>query len=116
MNLKPEFLGRISIKLIFKDNSLSGKFVVDNIYAEKIFKDSLIQLKVNLENLGLEVQDFDVALNDRGNLDLDHFSEFQNANAKNRALNLENESELMPLIVENYDSLGWIAQNVDMVI
>ncbi len=116
MNLKPEFLGRVNIKLVFKDNTLSGKFIVENVHAEKVFKDSLAQLKVNLQNMGLEVQNFDVALNDRENFDFNKFPGFQNANSKNETLNSENEKELMPLLVENYESLGWIAQNVNMVI
>jgi len=116
MNLKPEFLGRVTIKLILKDNVLSGKFIVDSIYAEKAFKDSLAQLKVNLQNMGMEVQNFDVALNDRRNLD--DYSNIHNFNKNNRTYQVEseNESALLSSAVETYESLGWIAQNINIAV
>ncbi len=115
MNLKPEFLGKVSIKMEFKGKTLSAKFMVDNIYAEKILKENLSQLKVHLQDMGMEVQNFDISLNSKRNFDFNAFSDFQSQQENHNHISSQ-EEEWLPIIMENYDNLGWIAQNINLVI
>lgn len=116
MNLKPEFLGKVSIKMEFKGKTLSAKFIVDNIYAEKILKENLSQLKVHLQDMGMEVQDFDITLNNKRNSNFNTFSDFQSQHENQDHISSQEEEEWLPIVMENYDNLGWIAQNINLVI
>ncbi len=115
MNLKPEFLGKVTIKMEFKGKSLSAKFIVDNVYAEKMFKDNMTQLKVNFQEMGLQVENFDISLNNRRGSN-QSFEDFHMDQENQDFFTSQAEEEWTPIEMENYDSLGWIAQNVNMMI
>lgn len=116
MNLKPEFLGKVSIKMEFKGKALSAKFVVDNIYAEKVFKDQMVQLKVNFQEMGLEIENFDITLNNKRDPE-QSLADFQKTHELQESFADADttEDEWLPL-VENYNDMGWIAQNINLKI
>jgi len=122
LHLKPEFLGDLKVELKLEDNKLSGKFIVDNFMSEKLIKDSISQLKVNLSNMGLEVQSFEVSVqHDRRNSDFSAIHEKINKNKIQKVLESDdneivehinfNESEHINI----YATLGWLAQNINIV-
>lgn len=116
MNLKPEFLGKLSVKLEFKDNSISGKFIVDNVYAEKVIKDGMAQLKVAFQNMGMEVSNFDISMNHQpfnqtsseSMLSQKIENHFNNPYGQDQEFIEEQPLELL------YDKGNWIAQNINI--
>ncbi|MDD5065764.1 MAG: flagellar hook-length control protein FliK [bacterium] len=117
MNLKPEFLGKLSVKLEFKDNTVSGKFLVDNPYAEKVMKDGLAQLKVAFQNMGLEVAGFDVNMGHQfgamarqdGTGRIDHVTSLTAGSGEE----IRTEEALPD---RSYDENNWIARNINITI
>lgn len=121
MSLKPEFLGKMFIKLDFKDNMLSGKFVVDNLYAEKMLKENMEVLKVNLQNSGMDIQQFDVSMSHDFNFQqfaqrpsTEHGTSYSHYFTDDSEV-MENEVSLSETAMA-YDELDWRSQNVNLTI
>ncbi len=62
IELKPDKLGKLSIKLVIEDSKLAGKIVVDTLVTKHLLETSLSDLRSALKTAGLEVENFDVSL------------------------------------------------------
>ncbi|MCK4306902.1 flagellar hook-length control protein FliK [candidate division WOR-3 bacterium] len=62
IELNPDWLGKLSIKLVIEDTKLAGKIVVDTLVAKHLLEHSLSELKSALRSTGLEVEDFNITL------------------------------------------------------
>jgi hypothetical protein len=60
MQLKPESLGRLSLKLTVVDGVLNGKMIVQNNQAKSLIQANLAELRESLEQQGIPVSKFQV--------------------------------------------------------
>ncbi len=60
--LKPDYLGNLQIKLTLEGKNIVGKILVDNPLTKSLIQSSLPQLRDSLTHLGIQVQNFDVAV------------------------------------------------------
>lgn len=69
IQLKPEFLGKLSIKVLVEDGLVTARFVTDNNHVKQVLESSLGALRQSLESQGLKVDKTEVEVqtgNDRG--------------------------------------------------
>lgn len=66
IQLKPENLGKLNLKLTVEDGVLNGKMVVQNDEAKGLIQSNLAQLKENLEQQGIPVSKFQVDIGGGG--------------------------------------------------
>lgn len=116
MNLKPEFLGKLTVKLEFRENTIAGKFIVDNVYAEKAVKDGLAQLKVAFQNMGMEVSHFDVSLTGGQNPSARQADFHASAGTDGFRTEKTDPVSAGESVAQVYDRAGWIAQNVNITV
>ena len=64
IELKPDWLGKLSIKLVIEDTKLAGKIVVDTFVAKHLLEHSLSDLKSALKSTGLEIENFNITLSE----------------------------------------------------
>ncbi len=55
IDLVPDSLGKLSIKVLFEDGLVTARFVTDNHQVKQVLESSLSSLRHNLENQGLKV-------------------------------------------------------------
>lgn len=55
IDLKPDSLGKLSIKVLFEDGLLTARFVTDNHQVKQMLESNLNTLRHNLENQGIKV-------------------------------------------------------------
>jgi len=118
IKLKPEFLGKMTMKLELSGNKLSGKIMVDNKFTQKLFVENFHQLKVAFQDMGLSVENFDIGLNNYQDF---NFAENKGNNDKvsfgNRVHISGEEIDDISAhnISDNYETVGWLANNVNLV-
>jgi len=69
IDLKPEYLGRLRMHISTDNNQVVVKVMTDVPLVKEIMETNLSQLKTELQNHGLEIEKFDVFLNDCSNQD-----------------------------------------------
>jgi flagellar hook-length control protein FliK len=69
IDLKPEYLGRLRMHISTDNNQVVVKVMTDVPLVKEIMETNLSQLKTELQNHGLEIEKFDVFLNDGSNQD-----------------------------------------------
>jgi len=62
MVLKPEFLGRLTIKIAVEDNLVTARFVAESAYTRQLLEASLPELKTSLEANGIKLDRAEVAV------------------------------------------------------
>ena len=84
MMLKPENLGPVIIKFETKDNVINGRIDVASTITRDIIKANLVELRNSLNNLGYNVENFEVSMlntytsgNSQGNLNYYNRQEIQ---------------------------------------
>lgn len=60
IQLKPEILGKMILKMSLEKGEMHAKAVVDNMQAKQLIDNNLIQLKETLRDQGIEVKTFEV--------------------------------------------------------
>lgn len=60
IQLQPPELGKVQVELIVKDNIVNAKLHTENIAVREVILTNLEQLKSNLENAGIHVNEFNV--------------------------------------------------------
>jgi len=60
--LKPESLGKLTLKIVTEDGILMGRFIAENQHVKQILESNMQFLRESLEKQGLNVQGFSVAL------------------------------------------------------
>lgn len=63
MRLKPEFLGKMNLRVFVQDGNVNGKVFVETPTALELFKLHMSELKDTLAESGLNIQEFEVFLN-----------------------------------------------------
>jgi len=66
LKLKPEHLGKVEIKLSKAGEQLNGKMRVDSVEAKEAMQRALPELRENLLNQGIQVDQFTIDVNDQG--------------------------------------------------
>ncbi len=69
IQLKPEFLGKMTIKLSMEDGVLSAKFVTDNHQVKSMLESNLALFKQQLEAAGIKVEKTEVSVQLSGGTD-----------------------------------------------
>jgi len=71
IDLKPDFLGKMTIKLVVEEGGLTAKFITDNLHVKNMLESNLHVLKQTLENQGIKVEktEVNVQLNNGGMFD-----------------------------------------------
>jgi len=123
LKLKPESLGNMLLKLQIDDKGkLEGKIVVNNMMAEKVIKDNIAQLKVSFQNMGMEVGDFSVNVNE--SMNFSNQEREQRFSFDSRTFNNNLKSDLInpdflvsnEYAVENHYLTDWLASNVNITV
>lgn len=114
INLKPEFLGKVTLKLqLTNENQLSGKIIVDSAFTQKLFIENFTELKIAFQNMGLQLNNFDVLLANHNKDSFDN-TEYKFLNNLNQtSFNIE---EPVSELVENYDIFNLKTGIVDFLI
>jgi flagellar hook-length control protein FliK len=61
MQLSPASLGRLSINMVVKDNTVQATIIADNPQVKEALEEQLVQLRDNLASSGLDLERFDVS-------------------------------------------------------
>ena len=71
IQLHPEFLGKMTIKLVLEDGLLTARFITENQQVKNLLDSNLNHLRQNLENQGIRVEktEVNVQLNNGGLFD-----------------------------------------------
>ncbi|NLB87946.1 MAG: hypothetical protein GX790_01775 [Syntrophomonadaceae bacterium] len=71
INLKPEFLGKMAIKIVVEEGILTAKFITDNLQVKHLLESNLNTLRQSLESQGIRVEktEVNVQLNNGGMFD-----------------------------------------------
>jgi flagellar hook-length control protein FliK len=62
VSLKPEELGRISIRLVMEKGVMTGRIVVENSQVKELMESGLPQIKESLKSQNLDVSSFSVSV------------------------------------------------------
>ncbi|MBO8159352.1 flagellar hook-length control protein FliK [Thermosyntropha sp.] len=114
IELKPEFLGKMTIKILVEEGAVTARFIAENYQVKHLLENNLNTLKQTLENQGLKVEKAEVSvqLNNGGMFDGSENSrqfmwerpEFFMGIAEGSILKGEEKSEAD--VVEPYESTG----------
>lgn len=77
MKLKPDDLGKVTVKLSLENGVISAKFLAESEKVKEILESSFNQLKDSLEKQGMMIQEFSVSV-DNGNAKQNMFYEKRN--------------------------------------
>lgn len=71
IELKPEFLGKMTIKVVVEEGAVTAKFLAENIRVKQILESNMSALRQSLESQGLRVEktEVNVQLNNGGLFD-----------------------------------------------
>lgn len=76
MDLKPESLGKLSLKVVTEHGIVQAKFVAENQQVKQVLEANMQILKDSLEKQGLSVQGFSVSVGQQGNEGFSRRNEF----------------------------------------
>lgn len=65
IELKPEFLGKVKIKISMFENRISVQMVVENPQVKAILENQVNELRTQLQSFGLELKEFGIAYHER---------------------------------------------------
>jgi len=91
LNLKPESLGKLSLKVVTENGIVIAKFVAENDQVKQILEANMHLLKENLESQGLNVQSFSVSVRQDSGSEQGYYSE-QNDGRRNLNVKSQNTS------------------------
>jgi len=119
IKLKPEFLGKVVLKMELSGNKISGKIIVDNVFTHKLFIENLNQLKVSFQEMGLSIENFDIGLNNYNNFNFSEnsFSERKVKLLGNKTISIDDDilEEIPDEIIADYELTEWLASNINLV-
>lgn len=93
LSLKPDFLGKVKMKVTLEGDTLTGKIVVDNQMVKDLFDRNMDSVIQSLGELGININGFDVSLKqDSGSAQGDE-NEDGGHNVKGTSARKEGESE-----------------------
>ncbi len=93
IKLKPEFLGKLSIKLAVEKGVLTAKATVDNHEIKQLIETNMNQLKDSLNEQGLDIGAFDVSVTDDGSYEQRQFLNWMSNKSKNNKKKILNSAE-----------------------
>lgn len=114
INLKPNILGEMSIKLSMDEGVITAKAIVQDYQVKQLVESNLSQLKDNLEKQGIDITNFEVSVGQDSNF---QGHQQRNWNNKNRRKigKINNDSTQYNQYLENVDELTESAINDDML-
>ncbi len=94
MRIDPQELGEVTIRLSSHDQKVSGEIVVENQKVQEIVQRHLSTLRDALAGQGIQIENIDVSVNDRGNqADREAFREGLEDRSQNREQRQQPRSE-----------------------
>ena len=66
IELKPDSLGRLSLKVVAENGTVMAKFTADNLQVQRLLESNMQMLKESLERQGIVVQDLSVSVRQDG--------------------------------------------------
>ncbi|MCT4613038.1 MAG: flagellar hook-length control protein FliK [Clostridia bacterium] len=89
MQLRPESLGKVMVKLISESGNMSAKMTVETTEAKNIIEANIIKFKENLESQGIKVNDIEVSVqtNTEQNDDMRRFNRENQSKGKRKGIN-----------------------------
>lgn len=84
MDLKPESLGKISLKVVTENGMVMAKFVADSQQVKQVLESNMQLLKDSLERQGMNVQGFSVSVRQDSNRSAERWS--QSEGSKSRSI------------------------------
>jgi len=89
LSLKPESLGKLSLKVVTENGIVIAKFVAENDQVKQILEANMYLLKENLESQGLNVQSFSVSVRQDSGNEKGYYSD-ENEGRRNLKVKLHN--------------------------
>ncbi len=110
IDLKPDSLGKLSIKVLVEDGLVTARFITDNHQVKQMLESNLTHLRQNLENQGLKVDRTEVEVQVGNQQDFSGMSDWNRDNWGNQRnlghrSNLDGE-EALPLEMETAGIAG----------
>lgn len=62
--LKPDFLGKMKMKLVLEGDSFTGKFIVEHAAVKEMLEKNMDEIGQALKDMGVDAENFDVSLED----------------------------------------------------
>jgi flagellar hook-length control protein FliK len=62
LNLKPDFLGQVRMRIITENNQVTLKILTEYVAVKDIIETNIHQLKADLQSQGLEINSLDVSV------------------------------------------------------
>lgn len=105
IQLKPDYLGEVSIKLAIERGIVRAEFVAENQAVREIIAASLPQLKINMEQVGIQLGDVNVNL---GNGQDSNDSRDRQQQSSNRVINQPEASKFIaePSLLDGYSQIN----------
>jgi len=66
MTLHPEHLGQVQVKLTMQNGQLTAQFVADTLAGKEAIESQLAQLRITLQNQGIQVEKLEVSYSSNG--------------------------------------------------
>lgn len=89
MQLKPDSLGKVTLKVVTENGIVAAKFVAENQQVKQVLEANMQTLKDSLEKQGMSVQNVSVSVGQDGSQDTSQREAFERRQRKNRDFNIE---------------------------
>lgn len=83
MQLKPDSLGKLTLKLVTENGIVAAKFVAENQQVKQVLESNMQTLKDSLEKQGMSVQSVSVSVGQEGSQSSSQREAFERRNSKN---------------------------------
>jgi flagellar hook-length control protein FliK len=95
MDLIPDSLGKLSMKVTTEHGIVMAKFVAENQQVKQIIESNLNLLKDSLEKQGMDIQDFSVSVRDQSSGGFYERNQFERKTGKRRNAGMLNSAAVM---------------------
>ena len=79
IELKPESLGRISLKVVTENGIVMAKFVAENQHVQQVLETNMQMLKDSMQKQGINIQNISVSVRQEGNQSSAERSHYENS-------------------------------------
>ncbi len=96
IELKPESLGRISLKVVTENGIVMAKFVAENQHVQQVLETNMQMLKDSMQRQGINIQNISVSVRQEGNqssAERSHYENFQRTSSGARPVSGARGSE-----------------------
>ncbi|EOC99707.1 Flagellar hook-length control protein FliK [Caldisalinibacter kiritimatiensis] len=106
IKLKPDILGEMSLKIIAEKGIVTAKAMVESYQVKELIESNLDQLKDELNEQGIDIQEFEVSVGKDSNFEERAYSSWRQAQIKKGKFNnIKNTDDTLEAI-ETMDKLN----------